>query len=194
VPTDYELEVDELRAIAARDATAFTRWFARCEIPLKQSLRRFAEIVDVESVAQDAAFKVWEHADRITPDRRPGFLLRWTKTVALNDARNKVRRSGQRIEHRESLPADDEFVPPVRPAIRDTFFLERVRRCLERLNAHQQRAFMARLADGGARPDRELAASIGVGFDAFRQNLARGRKALVECLGSFGIAMTEYLR
>jgi DNA-directed RNA polymerase specialized sigma24 family protein len=194
VPADYELEVDELRAIAARDATAFTRWFARCEIPLKQSLRSFAELVDVESVAQDAAFKVWENADHITPDRRPGFLLRWTKTVALNDARNKVRRSGQRIEHREALPADDSFVPPVRPLMRDTFFLDRVRRCLDKLNPHQLRAFRARLDDGGVRPDRELAASIGVGFDAFRQNLTRGRKALVECLGASGIAVREYLR
>ena len=194
MPTDYELEVDELRAIAARDATAFTRWFARCEIPLKQSLRSFAELVDVESIAQDAAFKVWTDAARVSPDGRPGFLLRWTKTVALNDARNKVRRSGLRIEHRESLPENDAFAPPVRPSMRDTLFIERVRRCLDRLNPHQQRAFKARLEDGGVRPDRELAAAIGVGFDAFRQNLTRGRKALVECLGSFGIAVTEYLR
>jgi DNA-directed RNA polymerase specialized sigma24 family protein len=193
VPTEYEVEVDELRAIAARDAVAFTRWFARCEIPLRQSLRSFAELVDVESVAQDAAFKAWQDAARLTPDGRPGFLLRWTKTVAANDARNKLRRSGHRLDHRMPLPDEDDFGSS-RPSPRDTFFLERVRRCLDRLNPHQQRAFRARLDDGGVRPDRELATSIGMGFDAFRQNLTRGRKALVECLGSFGIAVTEYLR
>jgi DNA-directed RNA polymerase specialized sigma24 family protein len=192
VPTDYELEVDELRAIAARDATAFTRWFARSEVPLKVSLRSFAELVDVESIAQDAAFKAWQDAKHIKPDGRPGFLLRWTKTVALNDARNKIRRSGQRLDHRMALPDEDSFASPG-PFLRDTFFLERVRRCAAKLNPLQQRAFWARLGDGGARPDRELAEAIGVGFDAFRQNLTRGRKALVECLRSSGIAVSEYL-
>ena len=194
MPTDYELEVDELRAIAARDVAAFTRWFARCEIPLKGSLRSFAELVDVESVAQDAAFKVWQDAARIRPDGRSGFLLRWTKTVALNAARNRIRRSGQRLDHRMPLPEDDGPKSGRAPSPRDPFFLERVKRCFDQLNPHQLRAFRARLDDGGVRADRELAASIGMGFDAFRQNLTRGRKALVECLASFNIAVTEYLR
>jgi DNA-directed RNA polymerase specialized sigma24 family protein len=192
MPTDYEIEVDELGAIAGRDAAAFTRWFARCEIPLKRSLQSFAELVDVESVAQDAAFKVWQHASAITPDGRPGFLLRWSRTVALNDARSKIRRADHRPDHWELLTGEEVnkgISPPP-----DSFFLERVKRCLERLQAHQQRAFLARLADGGARPDRELATSIDMGFDAFRQNLTRGRKALVQCLASFKIDVAEYLR
>ena len=40
--------------------------------PLKRSLQSFAELVDVELVAQDAAFKVWQHAAAISPDGRPG--------------------------------------------------------------------------------------------------------------------------
>ena len=135
MPSDYEVEVDELRAIAARDAAAFTRWFARCEIPLKRSLRSFAELVDVESTAQDAAFKVWQDAARITPDGRPGFLLRWTKTVAANDARNKIRRSGHRLDHRMPLPNEDDLGSST-SSTRDPFFLERVRRCLEIGRAH----------------------------------------------------------
>src|SRR5205085_3994481 len=123
MPTDYEIEVDELRAIASRDAAAFTRWFARCEIPLKRSLGTFAGLVDVESVAQDAAFKVWENAAHITPDGRPGFLLRWGKTVALNEARSKIRRSDHRPDHWELLTGEevDKRISP-QP---DSFFLER---------------------------------------------------------------------
>ena len=51
-----------------------------------------------------------------------------------------------------------------------------------------------RLADRGERSDRELARSIGITFDAFRQNLARGRRALKQCLSKFGIDVTEYVR
>jgi DNA-directed RNA polymerase specialized sigma24 family protein len=193
MPTDYEIEVDELRAIAGRDAAAFTRWFARCEIPLKRSLQIFAALVDVESVAQDVAFKVWQHASTIRPDGRTGFLLRWAKTVGLNDARSKLRRPGDRPGQRIPLIDEDDF-GSTSPKPRDPFFLERVRRCLERLQPHQQRAFVARVSDGGVRPDRELATSIEMGFDAFRQNLTRGRKALMQCLASFKIDVAEYLR
>ena len=52
---EYEIEAAELDAIARRDPDPFTRWFARCEIPLKRSIRNFAEVVDVEAVVQDMA-------------------------------------------------------------------------------------------------------------------------------------------
>ena len=190
--TDYGTEVAEHGAIVGRNQDAFKDWFKRCEIPLKRSLQSFAELVDVESVVQDTGFKVWQHASKITPDGRPRFLLRWAKTVALNDARTKIRRSDHRPDRWEPLTeeeVDKRISPPP-----DSFFLERVKRCLERLQPHQQRAFLARLGDGGARRDRELAQSIDMGFDAFRQNLSRGRKALVQCLASFKIDAAEYLR
>jgi DNA-directed RNA polymerase specialized sigma24 family protein len=193
VPTDYDIEVDELGAIAGRDDEAFKRWFIRCESPLRRSLRSFAELVDVEPVVQDAAFKVWQNASKITPDGRPGFLLRWSKTVALNDARSKLRRSGDRPGQRVPLTDEDAF-GSTSPTPRDPFLLERIKRCLERLQSHQQRAFLARVSDSGARHDRELATSIDMGFDAFRQNLTRGRKALLKCLASFKIDVAEYLR
>jgi RNA polymerase sigma factor (sigma-70 family) len=194
VPTDYELEVDELQAIVRRDQEAFKRWLKKWEIPLKLSLRSFAELVDVEAVVQDTAIKVWQEAPRITPDGRPTFLLRWARTVALNSARNILRRTEHRADHREQLPSDDELLEVASSQAPDPFLQERVRQCLERLQSNQQRAFRARIDDDGAHKDRELAAAIGMGFDAFRQNLARGRKALVGCLASFGIDVKEYLR
>lgn len=196
MPTDYELEVDELQAIVRRDQEAFKRWLKRCESPLKRSLGTFAELVDIEAVVQDTAIKVWQEAPRITPDGRPAFLLRWSRTVAINSARNILRRTEHRADHRDPLPSDDELqeleVAPFQAP--DPFLEKRVRQCLDRLQPNQQRSFRTRIDDDGAHKDRELAESIGMGFDAFRQNLARGRKALVACLASFRIDVMEYLK
>jgi len=189
VAEDYDAEVAELHAIAARDLEAFSRWFARCEIPLKTSLRSFQPFVDVEAVVQDTAIKVWQHTSRIRPDGRSGFLLRWARTVALNAARNAARRHGRH----GPMPDHEDIADDVRP-MPDVFLRTRVQRCLERLPASQQLAFRARLDDRGSRTDRELAASIGMSFDAFRQTMTRGRKALVACLSSFKIDVMEYVR
>jgi DNA-directed RNA polymerase specialized sigma24 family protein len=189
VADDYDVDLSEHSAIIARDRDVFSRWFARSELSLKRSLRSFAEVADVEAIVQDTAVKIWQGASRILPDGRPGFLLRWARTVAVNAARNAARQSGRHVSLPPDLPAVD------RPgAGSDPLLRERVRRCLERLLPGQRRAFEARISDGGSRNDRELASSSGMSFDAFRQHLARGRKALVGCLGSYGIDVLEYLR
>ncbi len=187
---DYDVEVAELQAIADGDKEAFCRWFARCEIPLKRSLRSFAQAVDVEAVVQETGLKLWKDPSRITPDGRTGFLLRWGITVARNEARNYVKRTGRQValeEHPEVAGATVNMAG-------DPILRARIRQCLEHLQTHQQRAFQARLDDGGKRADRDLAASIGMSFDVFRQNMTRGRKALVKCLSSFNIDVMEYLR
>lgn len=186
---DYDAEVAELHAIVQRDLDAFSRWFARCEIPLKVSLRSFKPFVDAEAVVQDTVIKVWEDPSRIRPDGRPGFLLRWARTVALNAARNAARRQGRHA----AMPEGDHVAGDVQP-MSDVFLRTRVQQCFERLPAPQRQAFRARVADGGSRTDRELAASIEMSFDAFRQTLTRGRRALVACLRSFNIDVMEYIR
>lgn len=190
---DYDLEVAEFQAIAGGDVDAFARWLARCEIPLKRALRSFAQVVDVEAVVQETAIKVWEDPSRITPDGRSGFLFRWACTVALNAARNSATRHGNRPDHHAPMPSDDVFEGHER-RLPDIFLRVRIQSCLELLQDPQQRAFRARLADSGNRSDRELAASIGMTFDAFRQTLTRGRRSLVKCLQSFNIDVMEYLR
>ena len=189
--TDYEAEVAELGAIVGRDQDAFSKWLARCEIALKRSLSNYAQVVDVESVTQDTALRVWERASAIEPDQRPGFLLRWAITVARNHARNQVKRAGREV------PLVAGIIPversPSGGARIDPLLRERVARCLAQLPSHPRKAIEMRMSDGGAQPDRALAAAIGVRFDAFRQNLARGRAALTRCLRTFGIDVTEYI-
>ena len=179
---DYEVEVAELEAIKGGDQEAFSRWLARSEIRLRRSLQSFAQSVDVEVVVQEAAFRVWERASAITPDGRPAFLMRWAVTVALNAARNDAKRS-----RREVPPDADPEVPgPPDPILR-----VRIRKCVEQLPSSPQRVLDARRADDGHRSDRELAVSLGMTFNAFRQNLRRARHALKQCLRGFGIDVTD---
>jgi DNA-directed RNA polymerase specialized sigma24 family protein len=189
VAPDYEGEVAELEAIVGRDQDAFSRWLARCELALKRSLANYAQVVDVESVAQDTALRVWEQAATVTPDHRPGFLLRWAVTVARNHARNQAKRAGREVPFLfDVLPASEGASGRI-----DTMFRERVARCLAQLPVHPRKAIQVRLADGGAQSDRALASAINMRFDAFRQNLARGRAALTRCLQKFGIDVAEYI-
>jgi len=190
---DYDIEVAELEAIARRDREAFSRWFARCEIPLKRSLRSFAQTADVEAIVQETAIKLWQDPSKIRPDGGSGFLLRWARVVARNAARNAAKRPANRLDHHASMPPDDEIVAHVLP-MSDLFLRTRIQQCLERLPIRQQRGFRARLDNGGSRKDRELAESIDMSFDVFRQTITRGRKALIKCLRSFNIDVMEYVR
>jgi len=192
VADNFEIEVAELQAIAhgnddaAHDA--FKRWFGRSEIRLKQSLRSFASVVDVEAVVQDTALLVWERAATISPQRPSGFLFRWAVTVAKNKARTNARRSGRQA------PLDDDSLPADSSRLGDPLLRAQLLKCRERLSPHQLRAFMARCEDGGKGDDRSLATSIGMSFEAFRQNLARARKAFAECLRLSKIDVMEYLQ
>lgn len=189
---DYQGEVAELEAIVGRDQDAFSRWLARCEIALKRSLSPYAQAVDVESVTQEAALRVWQHASSIAPDRRPGFLLRWAITVARNHARNQARRAGREVPLvPDDIPAPNSAAGGTGRV--DPLLRERVARCLSRLSRLPRKAIEVRMSAGGAQPDRALAAAVGMGFDAFRQNLSRGRAALTRCLRKAGIDIAEYI-
>jgi RNA polymerase sigma factor (sigma-70 family) len=203
VPDDYELEVAEWQRIVARHADDFTRWFARCDILLKQTLRSFADTIDVEAVVQETALKVWQHAAAITPDGRTAFLFRWARTVALNAARTGARRathpaagyrrddgrSNHRTDRHDETKDHDDRDRRIDPYLQD-----RIKRCVERLPPDQRRVLKARIDDEGRRADRDLAEALGITFDSIRQNLSRARKSLEKCLGSFSIDIREYLR
>lgn len=186
---DYDVEVAELKGIARGDPEVFKRWFARCEIRLRQSLRSFAESVDVETLVRETAFRVWERASTITSDGRPEFLLRWAVTVARNAARNQAKRSWRE----EPLDRYAEAAGPV-GVVPDLMLRARIRHCREHLPATPRRVLNEHLADGGQCSGHDLAISLGMTFDAVRQNLTRARRALEQCLLKFGINVREYLK
>ena len=191
MPDDHLSELAEWRAICQRDEAAFARWLARCELRLRRSLRPFAHLVDVESVLQETALQIWEHdAQRITASGTPEFLLRWAYVVARNKALNLARRAGRL----DLFDPDHDLSPGTESAHSDPLLRDRIRRCLAQLLPNLRRVLDARLKDDGQHRDRELAAQLGVSFDAFRQNLARGRRALEGCLKTQGIDIRAYLQ
>ena len=188
---DYDTEVAEWQAIVDRDEGAFARWFARCEMPLRRSLRPFADVVDVDAVVQETVIQLWEHdASRLTPSGRPDFLLRWAFVVARNKARNLATRAGRQ----ESLEPHGDLPARAAHAGSDPLLRARIRRCLEDLPHTLRRVLAARLRDDGQHSDRELAGPLDISFDAFRQSLARGRRGLEACLKKHGIDIRVYLQ
>ena len=186
----YQLEVAELQAIVNRDADAFCRWFSRSDLRIRLSLRGFADVVDVEALVQDAALQIWKEPSRIVPDGRSGFLRRYATTVALNAARNAATRAGR---ERAPLSLRDLDRPDGRP-LADPMLRGRIHKCMARLAGNPRRALLACVENGKSRSGREVAAEIQMGFDAFRQNLARARASLVLCLKAFQVDVMEYLR
>ena len=188
--SDYDLDVAEWEAIVRRDEDVFKRWLERCQIHLRLSLRSFAAVVDVEVVVQETAIRVWERASTIVPDGRPAFLARWAVTVARNKARNEIKRAEHEVPLEE--PPDRPDTQIVRAGI-DPFLRARLHACRERLPAALRRVIDVILADGGERSARECATASRMSYDAFRQNLARGRRALEACLREYGIEVRKYL-
>src|SRR3989304_4469619 len=85
-----------LSAIVAGDTRAFGRWMAGAEPPMRESLRSFARVVDVEAVLQEALIRVWSVAPRFVPDGGPNGLLRLGVRIARNLAVSEVRRARPR--------------------------------------------------------------------------------------------------
>lgn len=82
-----------LSRIVAGDAGAFALWLAAVERPVRDSLRSFARVIDVEAVLQEALLRVWQVAPRFEPDGRPNGLLRLGVRIARNLAVSEVRRT-----------------------------------------------------------------------------------------------------
>ena len=179
-----ELDV-HLAAITAGDTRAFARWLAGAEGPVRESLRSFATVVDVESVLQEALLRVWQVAPKFVPDGRPNGLLRLGVRIARNLAVSEVRRTRATPVEPGDLEvalerAPDEPDPMLRKAIVD---------CRDKLPAKPRQAFDSRVASAGGQDDLELAESLGMKLNTFLQNFTRARNLLVDCLKKKGIAL-----
>ena len=92
-----------LPAILTGDAGAFGRWMAGAEGTIRDSLRSFASVLDVESVLQEALLRVWQVAPRFVPDGRPNGLLRLGIRIARNLAVSELRQAKSRPVPEEDL-------------------------------------------------------------------------------------------
>ncbi|HEX8106410.1 MAG TPA: hypothetical protein VF516_01730, partial [Kofleriaceae bacterium] len=82
-----------LAAIIAGETRAFGAWLAGAEPHVRDSLRSFARVIDVEAVLQETLLRVWQVAPRFIPDGRANGLLRLAIRIGRNLAISEVRRT-----------------------------------------------------------------------------------------------------
>jgi DNA-directed RNA polymerase specialized sigma24 family protein len=177
-----------LAAITIGDTGAFARWLAGAERTVRDSLRSFATVVDVEAVLQESLLRVWQVAPRFAPDGRPNGLLRLGIRIARNLAVSEVRRTRATPVEADDLEAalaraehaPNEPDPMLRKAIAD---------CRDKLPAKPRQAFDSRLTSAGGQDDVELAEALGMKLNTFLQNFTRARQLLVDCLKKKGVAL-----
>lgn len=176
-------------AIAGGDAYAFGQWMAACESTVRDSLRSFARVIDVEAVLQETLLRVWQVAPRFEPDGRPNALLRFTIRIARNLAISETRRTRAAPIEAEALETalaavDESPINEPDPLLRNA-----IADCRDKLPPKPREAFDARLSNAGGDDDDTLAESLGMRLNTFLQNFTRARKLLADCLGTKGIEL-----
>ncbi|HET9952812.1 MAG TPA: hypothetical protein VFS09_13570 [Candidatus Eisenbacteria bacterium] len=185
-------QADEFFARArAGDRAAFASWMGSVEFPIRLSLRRFAQAVDVESIVQETLLRMWllsQDAGRALTGE--DAALKFAIVLARNLARNEARRFGR---ERFLPPMDVPEIPvePDPPA--DPGLMRAIRECVEQLKGKARQALQARLGFSGLGSDRDLAASIGMTLNTFLQNIVRARKSVEACLEKRGLPLHEVM-
>ncbi len=174
------------------DTQAFAKWMGLTETPLRQSLARFARLVDSEVVVQETFLRMWLAAR--DPTRRivgKDASLKFALRVARNVAFEELRRS------RPYQPLDDRELndlPEMRfePELPDPALGKAISECIERLPAQPKTALNARIHKGYL-SDRELAEGLRMRLNTFLQNIIRARKLMSEGLERRGVRLGEIL-
>jgi len=162
---------------------------------MRDSLRSFASVLDVESVLQEALLRVWQVAPRFVADGRPNGLLRLGIRIARNLAVSELRRTKSRPVPEEDLEralAQAEVVDSGRGGP-DPLLREVLAKCHERLPEKPRQVITIRLSSEGGRSDDELASLVGMRANTFLQNFTRARRMLADCLKKHGILVEEGL-
>lgn len=174
------------------DRGAFADWMGSVELPIRLSLRRFAQAVDVESVVQETLLRMWllsQDPEKVLVGE--DAALRFAIVLARNLARNEARRSGRvRFLPPEELP--EVAVDP--PTASSPGLAAHIKHCLEALKGRAKEALQARLAQGAWRPDVEIAQGLSMTVNTFLQNIVRARKSVEECLEKRGVRLSEVIR
>ncbi len=180
------IDLDQhLSAIAAGDAMAFGQWVAGGEFALRAALHRFAAVVDIEAVLQEALLRTWQVAPRFRADGKPNGLLRLAHSIAKNLAIDLARR------HRADPAAIDALADAAllaeAPSAPDPFLRRALLECQGQLPDKPKTALAARLASQGGEADLVLARRSKMQLNTFLQNITRARRLLAECLRKRGV-------
>ncbi|MCK5944065.1 MAG: sigma-70 family RNA polymerase sigma factor [Planctomycetes bacterium] len=148
---------------------------------LMSSLR---DPVAVEDLAQETFLTAWKILDRY--DRQLPFGP-WVRGIAAKLVLNHRRRLGRNKVHYcddELLGRIDERFDAFQQLTGDTFDekLDALRGCLERLTGAQRDSIRLHYEHG--LHCKEIAERLGVGFEAVKKHLQRGRAQLHRCLSA----------
>ncbi len=177
-----------LAAIAGGDTRSFGAWLAGAEPRVRDSLRSFARVIDVEAVLQETLLRVWQVAPRFIPDGRANGLLRLAIRIGRNLAISEVRRTRATPTGGDDL--DATLVAVEAPAAPDPMLRRAIGECRDKLPARPRQALDARLASAGGQADDDLAAGLGMRLNTFLQNVTRARQLLADCLARRGVTVT----
>lgn len=168
------------------DPEGFAAWVRLAEPALRRGLRRFARVVDTESVLQEGLMRIWVLAPTL-PLAGSDASLRYAHTLVANLARHEARRFGH------TVPLDDENdSPAVDPApVSDPGLRAAILDCLGKLPRQPGLAIAARLGSMGDESDRTLAERVGMTLNTFLQNIVRARRHLADCLRGHGVSLQE---
>jgi len=178
-----------LTPIRSGDSTAFARWMAGAEPTMRDSLRSFAAVVDVEAVLQEALLRTWQIAPRVELDGKANSLLRVGIRIARNLAVSERRRA-------RGVPSDEDAIDralagdpdgTTMPVVPDPHLRLAIVECADTLPAQPARALQARIESAGRQDDDALAEQTGMRKNTFLQNFTRARKLVAECLKRRGI-------
>lgn len=178
--------------IVARDTHAFGQWMAGAEGPMRESLRSFAKVVDVEAVLQEALLRVWQVAPRFVPDGAANGLLRLGIRIAKNLAISEVRRTRTRPTEEDELETALAETSEPQPEMPDPLLRQVLAKCFELLPDQPRRVLSLRLASTGSGDD-VIAQSLNMRINTFLQNFGRARRLLGECLRKNGVSVAEGL-
>jgi RNA polymerase sigma-70 factor (ECF subfamily) len=130
---------------------------------------------------QQALLTTWTHASRVEPRTSGDPLLAYAIRVARNEAIHEMPRGAP-------IPVETHEV--VEPEVLSPTFKAGVARCFEELPIRPRIALGARIEDGGASTDEELAGGLGMTKSTYQQNLHRARVTLQDCLHRHGIEVS----
>jgi DNA-directed RNA polymerase specialized sigma24 family protein len=176
-----------LAAIIGGDTRAFGAWLAGAEPRVRDSLRSFARVIDVEAVLQETLLRIWQVAPRLVPDGRANALLRLAIRIGRNLAVSEVRRT-------RATPTDGDdlelaLANAEAPAAPDPMLRRAIGECRDKLPPRPRQALDARIAGAGGLADDDLAAGLGMRLNTFLQNFTRARQLLADCLARRGVTV-----
>ena len=168
-------DAELIKAVAAGEPKAMQALVAR-KLPrfLALAMRMLGDRAEAEDVAQETFLRFWRHAGRFLA--REARFDTWAHRIALNLCYDRLRR---RREHSVADPPDIADPTPLPDADADGT-ARRGERALQALAPRQREAII--LVYYQEMSNRQAAELMAVSIEALESLLARGRRALADCL------------